>query len=209
MAGLCLLLGILPGLIAPQLVKAFVPLGMSQGHLVSINSINWMTLSGVGSTATNSGEATPLPVATLAALMVVLAAFALVLQRAFSPQARRPGIPWNCGEPVLVPPVHQYTSGALSYSLRKLFAFVNPQPSAGFVPDYLPSRFVLSHSPANPQQVTEVFRHGYNRLIRTLLEFSDLFGKRTQNGDIRRYLQYVFLADLIIILIYWLTSLFL
>ena len=206
MAGLCLLLGILPGLIAPQLVKAFVPLGMSQGYLLSMN---WMTLGGVGITATNGGEAMQLPVATLAGLMVALTVSALVLQRALPPHARRPDIPWNCGEPIMATPLHQYTSGALSYSLRKLFAFVNPQPSSGSAPDYLPSRFVLSHSPANPQQVTEVFRHAYNHLIRTLLGFSNRFGEKTQNGDIRRYLQYVFWADLIIILIYWLTSLFL
>lgn len=201
MAGLSLILGIVPGLITPQLLKAFSPLGTSTRPLLSAN---WQGLVIESGPASTHGTV-QLPIIPLVILALLLTAGLLVLQKVFPLQAprRRPTSPWSCGEPLVQHPVNQYTSGALSYSLRKLFAFFNPSSS---VPEYLPSRFVLSSSPTYPQQVIEVFRLAYNRLIHALLKFSVSFGEYAQPGDISRYLQYVFWSNLVIIALYWAMS---
>lgn len=202
MAAFCLLLGILPGIVAPQIAKAFTPLGMPD----NLPPANWTRLDLLDNalTAESMIGADQLPIGTLLVVMVALIASALILYRSFPAKARHPTFPWNCGEPLMDVPTHQYTSGALSYSLRKLFAPANSKPSS--VPDYFPSHFVLSKSPNNPQLVIEAVCLAYNHLIHAFLTFSRHFGTRVQNRDIRRYLQYVFWVNLLILFLYWLTS---
>jgi hypothetical protein len=121
-------------------------------------------------------------------------------------ETRQPDLPWDCGEPLQKKTVHQYTSGALSFSLRRLFAIKDIVSSEA---DYLPAKLVLSESPTNPQYITEIFRHGYNRIIGELLSFSEEFGKKVQNRDIRSYLKYVFWVTIVIFFLYWLTAIML
>ena len=201
MAGLCLLLGILPGLIAPQLVRAFEPLGMPEAWW---GEVNWygFQLPAAALPSTVSPDNYGLPVEVLVVLPLLLV-FVFGFRWLFPAKTRRPESPWNCGEPLQEPPVHQYTSGAVSFSLRKLFAFFSVDSS---LPDYLPSKIVLSESPTNHQHITEIFRLGYNQLIDWLLGFSSRFGNTVQNGDIRRYLQYVFWVTVLIFIVYWLTA---
>jgi hypothetical protein len=143
----------------------------------------------------------PLEILLVIPLLLLLA---VLLRWALHPRfdTRQPDSPWNCGESFYHPPVHQYTSGALSFSLRRLF----PHNEATLMPDYLPDRLVLSESPDNPQVIAEVFRRGYNLITNKLLQGSEKFGKRVQNKDIRRYLRYVFWVTLITFVVYWLTT---
>lgn len=253
MAILCLLLGILPGLVVPRLVQALAPLNVAKGGLVvglwplprtdtilgqqageedsfaadlklpvtlsavqgdrlitdlAINSVvaeRFMLLRIEGEQPNN--VPTP-PMTKLVILFTLLGMISVALQRLFSPRPQRPAIPWHCGELPAQPPVHQYTSSALSYSLRRLLAPFNPRMSSA-APDFLPARFVLSRSDIYPQEVVEAFRLTYNWLIEGLRTRSRKFGEAVQNGDIRRYLRYVFWVNLFTLLLYWITSLLL
>lgn len=205
MAALCLLLGILPGLVAPQLVKAFEPLQMPK-NFWNQNQAPWyeFQLPPASTPLPEHPEYYRLPVEVLIVvtlLLVITAIFRALFHPKF--ETRRPELPWNCGEPLQTPPIHQYTSGALSFSLRKLVALGKRTSST---PDYLPSQLILSESPDNPQRITEIFRLGYNHFTDILLRFSETFGKSVQNKDIRRYLQYVFWVTVITFLLYWLTK---
>lgn len=203
MAALCLALGVLPGLIAPQLARALAPLGVLGDVLAPAS---WLSF-GAARPGIEAATKSQLPMVPLVALALFLTAVVLILPRGFPVNPRRPLTPWNCGEPVRVPPIHQFTGGGLSYSLRRLFALFNLAPT--MAPDYLPARFILSASLEYPQQVTEVFRSAYNWLIHVLLASSEKIGHRIQNRDIRSYLWYVFLINFLNILIFWLTSQFL
>lgn len=205
MAALCLLLGVFPGLVAPQLVKAFEPLQMPE-NFWSSDQTAWYEFQLPKDTLPYPPhpENYRLPIRVLIVVPVALM-IAVLFRGLFHPrfETHRPKIPWNCGEPLQPQPIHQYTSGALSFSLRRLFSLGNDAPSA---PEHLPARLILSESPDNPQHITEVFRLGYNRITDKLLHFSEAFGKNIQNGDVRRYLQYVFYVTIITFILYWLTK---
>ncbi len=197
MATLCLLLGIFPGVVAPQLIRTFVPPGMTD-ELWMPDQAQWYEFQ----IRSSSDQLVKLPLEILLVIPLLLV-LAVLLRWAFHPRfdTRQPDSPWNCGEGFYQPPVHQYTSGALSFSLRRLLFW----SGATSAPEYLPDRLVLSESPDNPQAVVEVFRRGYNLITHQLLQFSESFGKKIQNKDIRRYLQYVFWVTLITFIVYWLT----
>jgi len=198
MALLCLLLGIFPTLVAPGLVRAFVPLGMSE-NFWEPDPVHWYEFQ----IPPLSAQTVKLPLEVLLVILLLLVVVLLVrwvVHPHFS--TRQPDLPWNCGEGLHHPPVHQYTSGALSFSLRRLFSW----SGAASAHEYLLERLVLSKSPDNPQSVVEVFRWGYNLITHKILQTSDEFGKRVQNKDIRRYLQYVFLVTLLTFIVYWMTS---
>lgn len=206
MAFLCLFLGILPGVIAPQLVKAFGPLQMPVDFWNQHQS--WYQFQLPAQSVPLSSEYYRLPLEVLI-VMPLLLGIAALFRWPFHIRiaTRRPERPWNCGEPLQnlqKGPVHQYTSSALSFSLRRLFPVREIAP---FKLDYLPSTLTLSENPHNPQHSTEIFRRGYNQMIAWLLHnFSEEFGKKVQNRDIRRYLQYVFWVTVIIFIFYWLTA---
>lgn len=202
MAILCLLLGILPSLVAPQLVYALQPLGVPKNYA---ENIDWDLLSLTKENASPVSQNLPIIIYLLLAVGLLLLFLVQFPKWVFPIPARRISTPWNCGEPVPKLPFHQFSSGGLSYSLRKVFSFLNPSPSE--VPQYLPSQFPLSKSDRNPQQVVEIFRLAYNWVIDYLLRASQRFSEWLQNGDIRRYMTYVFLINLLMLILYWVTSL--
>ncbi len=206
MAFLCLLLGTLPGVIAPQLVKAFEPLQIPDSFW-NQNQLQWYQFQLPAQSVPLSSENYSLPLQVLAVIILLLGIAALSRWQFHSRvETRQPDLPWDCGEPLPQKTVHQYTSGALSYSLRKLFANKDIVSSET---DYLPAKLVLSESLNNPQYITEIFRHNYSRLIGELLSLSEKFGKKVQNRDIRNYLKYVFWVTVIIFILYWLTAIIL
>ncbi|MBK8050827.1 MAG: hypothetical protein IPK16_29220 [Anaerolineales bacterium] len=95
----------------------------------------------------------------------------------------------------------QYTSAALSFLIRDLFGAgwaPRKNPSA---PDYLPAKLVMSEGAANRsprarQVVMEITRLGYNQFIHWLRRSSVFIETTFQNGDLRRYLLYILLANL-------------
>ena len=209
-AVLCLALGIFPSFVVPHLIAALQPLHVP---LEFAAQIDWSLLSFTPTepSAAHTLPVLPLGVIGIGVLVLVLAFF---LRFAFRISARsrlmmdhpagEPDEPWNCGEPISEPPVHLFSSGGLSYWLRELMAFLNPTVSDGA--DYLPARLYLSASEDNPQVVIEIFRLAYNQLTSRLLHFSESFALWLQNGDIRRYMSYVFVANLLVVIFYWLTS---
>lgn len=204
MAVLTFVLGILPGVIAPRLAVALRPIGVPTEFA---DMIDWELFL-----PPDVGARLPIH-AGLPGLVPILLAIALTLialggfSRRFSrPAVRQAPAPWNCGEPLLEPPIQQFSSGGLSYSLRKALAFLNPSPEK--VPQYLPSSFPLSEGEA-PQRVVEIFRLVYNRLMTWLLGFSEKFAFWLQTGDIRRYVLYVLFINLLVVVLYWLTRLLL
>lgn len=203
MAFLCLFLGILPGTIAPLLVKAMEPLQIPI-EFWNQSQVNWYQFQLPTESVPLSSVSYSLPVEVLVVILLLLG-IAVVIRWRFHPHfdTRQPELPWGCGEPLHKQPLHQYTSGALSFSLRKLFLVKDK----GSMPEeYLPAKLVLSESPNNPQHITEIFRQSYNRITSVILDASDKFGESVQNRDIRRYLQYVFWVTVIIFILYWLAS---
>lgn len=190
LALLCLLLGVLPGQIAPWLAG----LAGELGYDVALAQPMW---SGLNLTPVAVPDRPALPLAALLGVAVGLLALSLALRP--GRRARRPAWPWNCGAP-LDAATMQPTAASLSDLIRHLVT--DPaRPPAG-IHEYLPARFVLSESPIYPQAVYESFRQMYNRWIGWLLARSEGLGLAIQGGDIRRYLSYIFMANLIALLLF-------
>jgi len=116
-----------------------------------------------------------------------------------------PQTPWIGGTPYL-PAQMQYTSAALSFLLRDR---LNPIPdhygkeqSGSSHREYLPAHLELSYSQKYPQVVLEYFRVNYNRVIGWLLNGAEWIGKSVQNGDVRRYLSYIFWVNAVALLLF-------
>ncbi len=69
------------------------------------------------------------------------------------------------------------------------------------IPEYLPAHIEISPSVRSPGRV-EIFNAIYNLMLHNMLRFSQSFGQWMQNRDIRRYLWYIFGANLITLLIF-------
>ncbi len=108
--------------------------------------------------------------------------------------------PWNCGTPYVAAGT-QVTGAGLSFLIRDLFGAgwapdVNPAR-----PDYLPANLHMSEGVIRveshaPQVIVEGFRVLYNRLIDRLLRSARRIETAFQNGDLRRYLLYIMIANL-------------
>jgi hydrogenase-4 component B len=199
MAFLCLFLGLMPRLIVSLLGYALQPIGI-QVTVLNLSG-DWARLSFGAETMSGSLPVFAMLGLTLALLLIP---FLINLRRTVV----RPSKGWNCGEPSREPPLHQYTSSGASFLLRDLFGLTTLSKMLRTVPNYLPAHFSLSHSARYPQEMLEFFSVGYNLVIYKLLEFSEKFGRWLQNRDIRRYLWYIFLVNLVILLVFILTNIF-
>lgn len=197
MAALCLALGVVPGLVAPFLTGVFQPLDNHAPMLAMPG--NWQGLS-LSSTFAQAH----IPVLSLIAVAAGIALILLLLTRGKA--TRRPAQAWGCSAPSAGHPITQFSSGGASYLFRRAAPLQRlPQPLVN-APEYLPARFVLSESPKNPQTVIEIFRSVVNLFIGRILRFSQWFGKQVQNRDVRRYLLYVFVVDILAILLFLFTA---
>lgn len=217
MATLCLLLGILPGLIVPWLfgivkelsLLAAIPAGQSDWYSLNVN------FDRIG---------LQLPVLRIVSVAGFLALAAFLFAR------RRPmktvETVWNCGTPFQVQTM-QYTGAALSELVRRFERESGPPlpkkqsdwPTAGSRPAHvvqseaersnriiLDDWFRMSRSKVHPQWVHEVFRAFYNRLDRWLYENSARFGYRVQSGDIRLYLRYILVTQVAVMVLFLILS---
>jgi hydrogenase-4 component B len=193
MAALCLALGLFPGQVIPHLAFALQPLGSVGTGWDCFPSWNGVRLNvGAGSNG--------LPVTLI--LGVALGLMLIPILASLFQQTRRPPIAWNCGAPGIVTQVAQYTSSAVSFLIRDQFGVVSATKLAQAAPDYLPARLPLSHSDRYPQVVIEIFRALDNYLIGWLLNISEDVGRTLQNRDIRRYLAYILIANLVALLLF-------
>jgi len=137
----------------------------------------------------------------LVVLIAVILVFLVKLFKSSKKQKLQPAMPWNCGTP-FAPDSMQHTGASLSFLIRDSVA---SQPAPVFdkheAQDYLPAHFNLSKS-AYPQIVVEIFRLSYNRLINRLVSYSDRIGNIVQNGDIRRYLLYILIVNIVVLLLF-------
>lgn len=227
MALLCLLLGVLPGLVAPWLAGTVTSLSprlavdrpfsglFDAPHLLGLELTK---IEGVAHFAVNYGV-----------VWLVLVATALALAAWFfvrHAQVRRPFRPWNCGtrfDPIAM----QYTGAAVSELVRRVrqeeptphretLRMRGGAPGAGSQPPgekekteagrsrgiQLNEWLRMTENKNHPQWVREVFRSGYNRFSKWLYGTSERIGLALQNGDIRRYLGYILLTQLAVMVLF-------
>lgn len=195
LALLCLLLGVLPGRVTPWLAGLAGELGYDAGLAQPMwSGLNLTPLAGPDRPVLDRPA---LPTAA----MLGVAAGLLALSLAFRPgrRARRPALPWNCGAP-LDEATMRPTGASLSDLIRHMVT--DPTRAAQEAHEYLPARFVLSESPIYPQAVYESFRQIYNRWIGWMLDRSKSLGEAIQGGDIRNYLGYIFIANIIALVLF-------
>lgn len=113
---------------------------------------------------------------------------------------KRPEAAWNCGAPLTSSSSIQFTSSSSSFLLRTQFIRGKSDKRSQVFADYLPAWLTLSSSKTFPQRIPEIFRVGYNIIIHVILSYSEWFGKTVQNRDNRRYLWYIFFANLIVLI---------
>jgi hydrogenase-4 component B len=202
MAGLCLGLGLLPGLVVPHLMAALTPVGGSVNILfvpaawkvIPGQLQAWPVLPSVAELNLNSLNLLSFLVPALALLIFPFAA-------RLKSGKRQTSISWNCGEDAASPAHSQYTGSALSSLLRGELDLFKPRWTLR-VRDYLPAHLVLSQSKNFPQEVIEIFRLGYNAITGWLVDASETIGSFMQNSDIRRYLQYILIANIVILVMF-------
>jgi len=198
MAVFCFVLGVIPSLIVTFL----------SGVVATIwpNSLTVNTPSPWGLQLDAEGGATALMMIPLLAVAAILAVAATVVVRSFwrRRQTLKPQIPWTCG--VSYSPAYmQHTGAALSFLIRDTVGSISPHTPNDEMPDYLPEALVMSKSSSYPQIVIEYFRRQYNWVIDWLLKRSTAIGNFIQNGDLRQYLFYIFIANLIVLVLFlWL-----
>jgi hydrogenase-4 component B len=191
LAGLCLVLGVAPGLLIPWLALAITGLGYDPSALQV--DYSGLTITVPTSTALSYTAALAIwPLVALAVMPLVITLTAGVWHKQ-KPLLRSPV--WAGGERHH-PDTMQYSGSALSALVWGWLASSRP-----VLEEPLPSRFKLAEN----RWVIEPFNYLYNLFIRVLLGISAWVGNYLQSGDIRRYLLYIF-AALIIVLVLLGTS---
>ncbi len=103
------------------------------------------------------------------------------------------------------------TEVSLTWLIRKQFRHLTPpflSQRAGSsdrdIPPYLPDHFLLADAlqPAARQIVVEGFRYAFNVLIHGTFHLSERFALWMQNGDVRRYMLYIALTYLGVLMLY-------
>lgn len=103
------------------------------------------------------------------------------------------------------------TEASLTWLIRKqlrylTFSFLRQQEenSDRNIPPYLPDHFLLADAlqPAARQIVVEGFRYAFNVLIHGTFHLSERFALWMQNGDVRRYMLYIALTYLGVLMLY-------
>lgn len=229
MGALCLFLGIMPGLVVRWLAAIVndIPRFDNKPRFAELSidhSSGWGSLS--------LGDL-QLPIIWLALGAVCLGAIGWMIAnlsirdleaaKLKLKPVKRVKDAWNCGTPFQ--PATQYTDAAASMLVRGI-AETSPPPTplkelpiAGSKPVWMVSdeeerskRIVLddwirmSRNKDHPQFVREVFRSFYNLVSRWIYTSSDSFGRWIQNGDIRRYLRYILLSQLAILIVFLIFS---
>jgi hypothetical protein len=219
MAVLCLALGLFPGMVVSLLSGVAVTV---LGYGLQLETLSWLEVQFIVPSARPTallGTPTSLTVIPLLAVAAVLASGVTILAL-FSGRPKktvRPKTPWNCGTPYSASSM-QYTGAALSFLIRSsvgsaVIREVDEQKPPASVPDqdvdkdrdepdYLPTRMELSEGVSYPQAVVEIFRVLYNRGARWLVARAKETGELIQSGDLRRYLFYIFIANIAALILF-------
>jgi len=194
----CLLLGLTPYWVIPLLGRALQPIGVDVSilRLVSTNGFDFSFGTKPLPDSTPIGN---LPILGILGLALILLAIPLFIS--LRRKALRPDSAWNGGTPIQEPPHHQFGSAASSFLLHDTFTIPSLNRMLYQIPEYLPAHIEISLSVRSPGRV-EIFSAIYNFIFDNTLRFSQAFGQWVQNRDIRRYLWYIFGANLITLLIF-------
>ncbi len=212
MASFCLLLGLVPAWTVGQLSRV---VAVIMGGVVMLPGPSALELELVHQPGAPILMPVVVPLAIALALGIVAYALTKILRPAKGTAV--PETPWNGGTPY--EPVNmQYTGAALSYLTRSVGPASSKPPNkqkpdhpavAPGIPDgaeprigYLPSEMEISRSETYPQVMVEFFRETYNKWIDWTLRNSETFGDFMQNRDIRRYLFYIFIANIIALVLF-------
>jgi len=186
LAAMCWGLGLAPGLLLPWLALAITDLGYnSSGVQIGRSGLTITIPTAAGLPYTAVLSVWPLIGLTVIPLLFAVAAGIWHRQ---NPLPRSPI--WAGGE-VHHPQTMQYSGSAMAALIWGWVA------SSSLVRDTpLPTQFRMAQN----RWVTEYFNFASNRSVNAVLSISTLVGNYLQNGNIRRYLSYIF-AALIIVLV--------
>lgn len=208
LVALCLALGVMPGFVVTWLTGVVATILNSGDVVISVPpqgwSSAWVELSlRLPPTTTNASQPPPtLPIFSFLLVSLILGIVVLLL-RLMKRQRRtlRPDEAWAGGTPPAQ--AHTWSSGAsLSYMIRANLGGDPTRPLSDRVPIRIPFRFALSESDTYPQRVVEIFRVALNYGTDRILRWSEWLGGRIQNGDLRSYLLYIFLAAATVLAIF-------
>jgi formate hydrogenlyase subunit 3/multisubunit Na+/H+ antiporter MnhD subunit len=183
LAAVCLALGLQPWLLVPWLSTAVTPLGYDLSVLRAGPAALTIQLPATAGAAPYIVELPMLPLLLLGGLPVLLT----VLLRARG-WWQRPV--WAGGRP-FQPSTMRYPGSAVTALVWETVGRDRPAGGAAPLPD------VLRLSPR--RSVVELTNRLFNGLAAGLIAGSQWLGQRVQDGDIRRYLLYMFAAVLVVL----------
>jgi hydrogenase-4 component B len=197
LAGLCLILGVMPLGITGPLEKIASDL---VGTLPAATFRSPGLQVWIGN---HSVAALPIDALLLLSFGLVLLVVLVEWQSRRRMRGRataRPPDAWMGGE-TFSPAAVRPTGAFLTSLLRDLVPEV-PTWIRQRVPEYMPAQFHVSESEQYPQTTTEIFRLMYNAVIAVVLHVSRTVSDTIQNGDISRYLLYILIANLVALVIF-------
>ena len=203
LSALCLLLGLQPWLLVPWLSEALEPLHDDLSGLTASPTQLVVRMPAAPGVHPYSASLSMIPLF----LLIILPVFLSLAIRTWR-WARRPV--WVGGQR-FVPSAMQYRGSALTAllwepisrqrNMRAAEADDLSGESAGrsVVTGYGPLPVEVRMSPR--RTVLELANYLYNRLIHVVLRLSEQFGRRVQNGDVRRYVLYILAMVILVLLI--------
>lgn len=199
LAAACLLLGILPGLVAGQLAQIVQEVLRLEQPLVVGGSATGLALAIPSGEGVYTARLSMVPLLILVTLPFVLALLLRLRVRVRDRRRRRvhtrtrtPPPVWTCGTDYH-PETMQITGGAFSFMTWEWAQADRSEPAPGRIP----WRLKLS---AN-RSVREPFRRALDVALGKLSAASGRFGDWFQGGDIRQYLAYLFVAVILALVV--------
>ncbi len=192
-AALCLLLGIFPGWVLPQLNGIACTLNrFSETCSVLYKPTSFWGMTTIGIENRQQYTADSVLAITVLGIILALVAVGMVRwRRTHQPVVR--GV-WHGGMPVRQ--TMQISSEAFSFLIWRSFADRVPFSK---MRNKQQTRYYLSLT--THWRILDVFRWGYNRIIDILVNVAEQTGNYIQNGDIRRYLTYILIVFIIVMIV--------
>jgi len=203
-----LFLGLLPLPMRTLLKRVITSLGLSEVQHVGF-PLSWGMETGkpiVG---------WPLSLQGIIALLVLAAL--MLIPFWLARHGRRKSLAWQGGVQDLSPQQMQPTGASLTWLVRKQFRHLSPrglqnnalapERKTSYLPDYMPlaaapTSDITAETTSSAQGVVEIFRYMINIAIHKTFSWSEKFAITVQNGDVRRYMTYIGVTYLGVLILY-------
>jgi hydrogenase-4 component B len=188
LAGLCILLGVVPGTV----IRLLEPVTTGLVGVTALSSLSvWLALD------SNLLQGFYAPLGLVAFLVVLGSLPWLVAQFAGGRSRTRVAPPWVCG--VLLEPRMQYTATGFAKPIRLIFqAAIRPQRSVAIE---RPSSPFVVRAVRYEEGVNPIYeRHLYDRGVNLLLAASHRI-RLLQSGSLRAYLTYLFVTLVVVLVL--------